>query len=826
MKKLFLTLVVLFVCIGYLQATEYYVSLNGSDSRTGISKAQAWYSFDYAMSLMKPGDVMIIEDGVYSQSINVSKSGTASAPIIIRGRSRNGVVILGTTGGINISNKDYVTIEDVTVRGGSQGVYVTGSNHVTLRRVDVFETVQVGMYFKDNNDDFLITECRVENMTGSGNNGWGIRLYDKNGPGTGKGIVEKCSIRHGWRAGVRVEKVMVDFLYNIVEGWGGDGERDHGIYYGNPAPVYKNGATSIIEGNIFKSNHGYGLKISCWYDPANIIVRNNIFAENLFDGLSVEFGVDGVKVYNNTFYNNKRNTLQLCAYNYKSNHSNKNIKIKNNLFYSDKGNLVLLMDDSLEGLEMDYNCYYSAAGTKFITRKNPKIYTSYSSFSAWQNNNIAPSTDEHSIFQDPRLTNPEQGDYTIQSNSPCIDFGIALDEVSYDFDHVFRPQGIGYDIGAYEYSSGNSSAETVPPYTTGHNPSKNTSSVPINTNIVVHIKDNGSGVDQSSIVMTVKGDQVSPIITGTSVDYTLIYDPPVDFGYNQQIFVTIDAKDLANPPNAMPQNSYSFTTANINTNSPDVMIWLEAESGVLTDPMQIITDMNASGNHYIYVPNGSGSDGNGKSEYKITIPKTGNYIIWGRVLASTGGDDSFYILMDGDRERLWDCLYDGQSSQWKWDQVTERGNGAYNNPQYDPAIFTLTEGEHTLVVKEREDGTQLDRLLLTTDFDYVPDEYSTISEISTTVPEQFNLQQNYPNPFNSETAISYQIPISSHVTIEVFNFMGQKLRTLVNEESNAGTYHAIWNGLDNHGQPVSSGIYFYEMRAGNFTAMKKMLLVR
>jgi hypothetical protein len=104
--------------------------------------------------------------------------------------------------------------------------------------------------------------------------------------------------------------------------------------------------------------------------------------------------------------------------------------------------------------------------------------------------------------------------------------------------------------------------------------------------------------------------------------------------------------------------------------------------------------------------------------------------------------------------------------------------------------------------------------------------YAAINELNTIVPNQFTLQQNYPNPFNAETYISYQIPMTSNVTIVVFNFMGQNIRTLINEVKNTGTYHAIWNGLDNHGQPVSSGIYFYEMRAGNFSAIKKMLLVR
>jgi len=110
--------------------------------------------------------------------------------------------------------------------------------------------------------------------------------------------------------------------------------------------------------------------------------------------------------------------------------------------------------------------------------------------------------------------------------------------------------------------SGTTSAmpDTTPPYTSGHAPSPNTVNVPIDTNIVVHVMDDGAGVDQATIVMTVEGAVVTPVIVGSPADYTLTYDPPIDFAYNQVVDVTIDASDLASPSNIMTQDSYSFTT--------------------------------------------------------------------------------------------------------------------------------------------------------------------------------------------------------------------------------------------------------------------------
>lgn len=85
--------------------------------------------------------------------------------------------------------------------------------------------------------------------------------------------------------------------------------------------------------------------------------------------------------------------------------------------------------------------------------------------------------------------------------------------------------------------------------------------VPADTNIVVHVQDEDSGVDQATISMTVEGDPVTPVITGTSADYTLTHDPPTDFSYLQVVNVTVDTDDLAG--NSMTTDAYSFTTETI-----------------------------------------------------------------------------------------------------------------------------------------------------------------------------------------------------------------------------------------------------------------------
>ena len=93
-------------------------------------------------------------------------------------------------------------------------------------------------------------------------------------------------------------------------------------------------------------------------------------------------------------------------------------------------------------------------------------------------------------------------------------------------------------------------------------------------------------------------------------------------------------------------------------------------------------------------------------------------------------------------------------------------------------------------------------------------------------PSEFSLSQNYPNPFNPVTNIEFNLPRAAYVKLDVFNIVGQRVRTLVDEEMEPGRYVADWDGKDKKGNLVSSGIYFYRMDAGDFLDMKKMLLVK
>ena len=98
--------------------------------------------------------------------------------------------------------------------------------------------------------------------------------------------------------------------------------------------------------------------------------------------------------------------------------------------------------------------------------------------------------------------------------------------------------------------------------------------------------------------------------------------------------------------------------------------------------------------------------------------------------------------------------------------------------------------------------------------------------LQTGVPEVHILDQNYPDPFNSSTRICYQLPRACHVTMKIFNILGQQVRSLADEYQHAGDYTMTWDGKDRHAHEVDSGIYFCRLQAGEYAETVKMVLLR
>jgi hypothetical protein len=142
-----------------------------------------------------------------------------------------------------------------------------------------------------------------------------------------------------------------------------------------------------------------------------------------------------------------------------------------------------------------------------------------------------------------------------------------------------------------------------------------------------------------------------------------------------------------------------------------------------------------------------------------------------------------------------------------------RGHGTTSNAQ------TYTYRDETAVGKVRYRLKQ-------TDYDGTV-AYSPVVEVQAVMPQRFSLAQNFPNPFNPSTRITYQLPISSDVRLDIFDMLGRRVTTLVNERQPAGAYSVNFNATSiSGGGSLASGVYFYKLQSGTFIETKKMMLVK
>ena len=108
---------------------------------------------------------------------------------------------------------------------------------------------------------------------------------------------------------------------------------------------------------------------------------------------------------------------------------------------------------------------------------------------------------------------------------------------------------------------------------------------------------------------------------------------------------------------------------------------------------------------------------------------------------------------------------------------------------------------------------------------------TSVEDDLVSIPNEYSLEQNFPNPFNPNTTIKFSVPTSANVKLTVYNILGETVRVLFDKEFQSGNYNVIWNADDQTGRKVSSGVYFYELKAvsdkgSDFNQIRKMVLLK
>jgi hypothetical protein len=157
-------------------------------------------------------------------------------------------------------------------------------------------------------------------------------------------------------------------------------------------------------------------------------------------------------------------------------------------------------------------------------------------------------------------------------------------------------------------------------------------------------------------------------------------------------------------------------------------------------------------------------------------------------------------------------------------------NGARSGEiAFDGPIGVWLEKKQSVSLLKGRNSIQLELLWGWMDLDYltVPKELTTgIVTAAGKLPSQFLLEQNFPNPFNPSTFIRYQLSAKGTVQLVVYDMLGRLVTTLVNAVEESGSHSVVWDGTNDHGEKMSSGIYFYRLKSASSVISKKMVLVK
>ncbi len=285
---------------------------------------------------------------------------------------------------------------------------------------------------------------------------------------------------------------------------------------------------------------------------------------------------------------------------------------------------------------------------------------------------------------------------------------------------------------------------------------------------------------------------------GTKINTDIIKDTTFtdnDVTMGKTYYYSITAIDDVN--NESPA-SKSFTAI------PDIPIVLQAEDATFISGCRF--------RNYAFGYKGTGFvdfiDETGELLFShINGREGGEHTLFMRYFQRTSGDKLIGILLVNDQRMIIRTYDSGASRRWRTDSLTINLKSGMQN--------TLTfQSPHG-------DLGNLDEITI------VPEHYTFIGIQESSISTHNALYQNYPNPFNSATRIEYEVKEKCHILLTVHNSLGQHISTLVNNNQNAGKYVLHWQGTDDRGQTVPSGVYFYSMKSNtHFSARQKMLLLR
>ena len=272
-------------------------------------------------------------------------------------------------------------------------------------------------------------------------------------------------------------------------------------------------------------------------------------------------------------------------------------------------------------------------------------------------------------------------------------------------------------------------------------------------------------------------------------------------------------------------SSADFTTLKFTPNGDS--IWVKRYDSPLHG-YDIVSDIAVDSGGNVYVTGfGNGDYSDGIYYNTVKYDSSGN-LLWVKRHGSGFSKPNSIVV---DREQ--NAYVTGSSNEGTMDYLTVKykldgsieWTEKYNGPDSfsDGATFLLLDNEVNIFVCGNSQGAYSQE-----DFTIIKyaQNVTAVRDEKSSLPFNLSLSQNYPNPFNPATTISFSLHTTGFVSLEIFNILGQKVKTLVGENLTAGYKQITWDGTNQLGQSVSSGTYFYRLKTENFSETKKMVIMK
>ncbi len=826
-KILFILLIIQF---SILYCIDIYVPQNYSTCQEAINASS-------------DGDRIIISPGIYFENINFNGKAITISSLFLT--TQDSTYIEQTViDGSSPTNPDYgsvVTFESgedstsviigLTIRNGSGNLYVFSApdymrcgggiscvdsspkieNNIIQNNIvndeDCIFIRGGGIYLK--NSSSIIKKNIIENndLPGYGNIYPGGGIYTR---GTCYILIEDNLIRNnsctGHGAGICIASSGLTRISNNIIRENGDCYRGGGISELN--------GNSIIENNIIEQNNNVSDGGGIWCQDGNQVIRNNVIRDHNDTGITSQHSE--IEIIENTIYNNNNSSWWGGGI-YIWNSSSEYSIIKSNLIFNNSSNNFGggIMCSGLSRIINNLICNNSSnKGGALLTTSNSDCIIINNTVC----NNFAEQRGGGVYFEE---NNSIFVNNIFWGNSASIGNQIYLDEDSQPAFYYCNIEGDFYDFGGPGSGANYNLNYFV----------NNISSIPffIEPSQGIGVNYDASNTDWTFLPVTQS-------INSGGLDTLALYIPEYDLNGNSRIFgnnIDIGAYETQVEPfssvssftaynNYFDLMSLEFITL-FETNLSGFNIYHNTTSSFLTSSLinnSIIPATNTTEEHIYSL-----------DEFDVE-PGTTNFL-WLEVITLSGESllSSFIskksACADFIAEPTWGQppllveftdISIGEIMSWEWDFEND---GIIDSYEQNPSFIYNNEGTYSVYF------TAIDSL--ENEHTILKENFITVQFVSVENNMSLNSLQlsNYPNPFNPSTTISFSIPVSSNIQILIYNIKGQKVRTVTNESYERGNHSVIWNGNDDSGKTVSSGIYSYKLNINGKTgALKKCLLLK